>query len=176
MIEYPIVCILGRRGSGKTLTAVMLAERYHHQGITVFANFETTIPHFDIDFSELATFPDYLHDCVIFMDEMHVGSDAYDFWKSRVKNITDFVTQIRKRRITLYYITQVYKQVAKRLRNQTDYIFQCSQLDYPNKFRVDMFDRYQLPPDDYISSFVYDGSLYYKKYDTNQLILLETEK
>ena len=172
MIEYPIVCILGRRGSGKSLFGVRLAEQYHLNGITIFSNYNMTIPHYDIDFSELATFPDYLHDCVIFMDEMHVGSDAYDFWKTRVKNITDFITQIRKRRITLYYMTQVKTQVAKRLRQQTDYIFQCEKMDYPDIFRVDIFDNYEIAPDDYIRTIIYNGKQYYDMFDTNQLILL----
>jgi len=170
--EYPIVCILGRRGSGKSLFGVKLADDYHKSGITIFSNYNMTIPHHDIDFNELASFPEYLHDCVIFMDEMHIGSDAYDFWKQRVKNITDFITQIRKRRITLYYMTQVWKQVAKRLRDQTDYIFQCSNLQ-SNRFIVEIFDRYQVPPDDYITSIIYDGSKYYNMFDTNQLITMD---
>jgi len=173
MIEYPIICILGRRGSGKSLFGVRLAAQYHNNGITIFSNYSMTIPHYDIDFTELATFPDYLHDCVIFMDEMHVGSDAYDFWKTRVKNITDFITQIRKRRITLYYMTQVKKQVAKRLRDQTDYIFQCEKLELPDIFRVDIFDAYQIAPDDYIRTIIYNGKPYYNMFDTNQLILLD---
>lgn len=170
--EYPIVCILGRRGAGKSLFGVKLADDYHKAGITIFSNYHITIPHHPIDFNELASFPDYLHDCVILMDEMHIGSDAYDFWKQRVKNITDFITQIRKRRITLYYMTQVWKQVAKRLRDQTDYIFQCSNL-MNDRYIVEIFDRYQSPPDDYITSIIYDGSKYYKMFDTNQLITMD---
>lgn len=171
--EYPIVCILGRRGQGKSLLGVKLADDYDKAGITIYTNINMSIPHFTIDFTELASFPEYLHDCVIIIDEVHVGTDAYDFFKSRVRNITDFVTQIRKRRITMYYMTQVWKQPAKRLRNQTDYIFECNKLEYVNKFRVDMFDRFQIEPDDYLGSFIYDGSKYYNMFDTNQLIMLE---
>ena len=124
-MDYAIVGIIGRRGSGKTVFLTKLATEYHNNNIPIFANFSMDIPHYEIDFNEIATFPPYLHDCVLLIDEAHVGTDAYQFWNQTVKDITDFITQIRKLHITMYYSTQVFTQVAKRLRDQTDYIFQC---------------------------------------------------
>jgi len=176
-MEYPIVGIIGRRGSGKTLYLSKLATEYYRNNVPIFANFSLDIPHYEIDFNEIATFPPYLHDCVLLIDEAHVGTDAYRFWSQIVKDITDFITQTRKLHITMYYSTQVFTQVAKRLRDQTDYIFQCEplfingvrKLDY---FKVDIFDKFT---DEYIATDVYNGKPYYDKYNTDELILKNRE-
>jgi energy-coupling factor transporter ATP-binding protein EcfA2 len=171
MVDYPVVCILGRRGSGKTLTMTMLADLYHSNKVMIFSNYDLKIPYQPITFKELASFPDYLHDCVLFIDETHIGADSYNFWEKQVKDITKFVTQIRKRQITMYYSTQVWKMVAKRLRDQTDYIWQCSKVEWDdNLFRVEMFDKWLVPPDNYLDTKIFDGRPYYDLYDTKQII------
>jgi hypothetical protein len=177
-MEYPIVGIVARRGYGKTLLLTKLADMYHRAGVPIFANFSLDIPHYEIDFNEIATFPPYLHDCVLLIDEAHVGTDAYNFWSKIVKDITDFITQTRKLHITLYYSTQVFTQVAKRLRDQTDYIFECEHaysyngLRKPDYFRVNIYDKFT---DEYIKTFEYNGRPYYNKYNTDELILKDRE-
>lgn len=177
-MEYPIVGIVGRRGYGKTLVMVKLADTYHKAGITIFSNFKLDIPHYEIDFNEIATFPPYLHDCVLLIDEAHVGTDAYNFWSKVVHDITDFIAQTRKLRITLYYSTQVFTKVAKRLRDETDYIFECDYaynyngLRKPDYFRINIFDKFN---DEYVRSFEYNGRPYYNMFDTDELILKNRE-
>lgn len=177
-MEYPIVAIVARRGYGKTLLMRKLAQMYYDAKVPIFANFSMDIPHYEIDFNEIATFPPYLHDCVLLIDEAHVGTDAYNFWSKIVKDITDFITQTRKLRITLYYSTQVFTQVAKRLRDQTDYVFECELARYynglvkPDYFRVNIYDKFT---DEYIKTFEYHGKPFYNRYDTNELILKNRE-
>ncbi|MGD9679295.1 MAG: ABC transporter ATP-binding protein [Vulcanibacillus sp.] len=176
-MDYPIVGIIGRRGSGKTTYLAKLASIYSSANVNIFSNFSLTIPHYEIDFAEIASFPPYLHDCVLLIDEAHIGTDAYNFWSKLVKDITDFITQTRKLRITIYYTTQNIGLVAKRLRDQTDFIFQCEpllingvrKLDY---FKVDKFDKFT---DEYLSTEVYNGKPYYPLFDTEEIIMKSHE-
>lgn len=177
-MEYPIVAIVGRRGYGKNVLLTKLADTYHRAGITVFANYSLDIPHYEIDFNEIASFPSYLHDCVLLIDEAHVGADSYNFWSKLVKDITDFITQTRKLRITIYYATQNFRNVAIRLREQTDYVFETEPAHYfngmrkPDYFRVTVYDKFE---DEFIRAFEYNGKPYYKLYNTNELILKNRE-
>lgn len=173
MQEYPVSFIVGRRGGGKSLYLIRIAEMYYNAGIPIFSNFDMTIPHYTIDFDELATFPDYLHDCVILIDEIQVGAHAYDFWSDVVRKISDLIMQIRKLQISMYCATQDFNNVAKPLRKQTDYVLQTEALTIlgvrrKDCFKVDIFDRFT---DKYIRTDIYNGARYYNMYNTKQLIL-----
>ena len=124
--EFPRVAIIGDTGEGKTLTMTALGKMYQEQGYTIFANYkliDTEYTH--IEFSDIVDFPEYLHDGVILLDEVHIGTDAYNFFSNKVKEITKFATQTRKRKLIFIYATQVFTQTAKRLRDLTTYIVYC---------------------------------------------------
>lgn len=171
MTEYPIIGIVGDRGGGKTLTAVNIVDEYQKAGLKVFSNFELIgIPYEHIEFNDIVDFPEYLHDGVIIIDEAHIGTDAYDFFSKRVREITKFATQIRKRRLIFLYTTQVFTQVAKRLRQQTDYIMYCNELHVKGLIRVELYSN---RTQEYINGKTVDLSAYFGKYDTNELIMLK---
>jgi len=122
-MQYPIIGIVGRRGFGKTLFATALAIETANEGYPVFANYKLKgIKSAYISLTELAELPPQIHDCLVIMDEFHMGADAYDFFTKRTRSLTKFVTQLRKRRVTFVFTTQYMEQVAKRIRTQTDYI------------------------------------------------------
>ena len=172
MQEYPIIGFVADKGAGKTLTMTMLAKQYELAGMTIFANFNLYgIEYEHIEFSDIVDFPEYLHDGVIFIDEAHIGTDAYAFFSKRVKEITKFATQTRKRRLIFIYSTQVFTQVALRLRNLTNYIIYCQETTTKGIILLDIHDRN--PDDSFIQSKIFDGRPYFDMYDTNEIIELK---
>lgn len=163
-----VICIVGDRGTGKTLFAVSLAHHYATQGVSIFTNIEMyNINHRTIAFKDISDFPDWLHDGIIILDEMHVGADSYKFLNSDVQGITKFITQIRKRNLTFIYITQNFTTIAKRLRIQTNYSYQVSKIR-DGVAKIDIFDNMNFYA--YLKTIIFDGRKYYDFYNTNQLI------
>lgn len=125
-----IICIEGARGSGKTTKACEMAHRYKKRGDNVFSNITFyNFAYVPIDFNTLREFPSWLKDGVAIMDEMHQGADAYNFLAKSTLDITTMATQIRKHNLTLIYITQDMTQIVKRLRRQTDYLYEVRKID-----------------------------------------------
>jgi len=122
-MRFPITAIVGRRGFGKTAMMTAIGIKCYQEDYPIFANYHLEIPYTYMTLQELAELPPNLHDCVVLMDEFHMGADAYDFFIKRTRDITKLVTQIRKRRITFFFTTQYLSQVAKRIRDQVDYIY-----------------------------------------------------
>jgi len=178
MVEYPVICILGERGAGKTLSAVTLMNAYiQEEKRKIFTNIDTDLKHEPLDFDELGSLPEHLDNAVLFIDEMHVGADAYDFFTSRSRHLKTFITQLRKRHITMYWITQRWKFNNINLRRMTNYIFQCNPMmnvqgDFNGKVRIQIFDRSE-SMNEYIKTIVIDGKPFYDHYDTDQIIYNE---
>lgn len=174
-MKYPITCILGVRGSGKTLFMTGLAHRYYLQdGVKIFANYHLKkIPYQYITFKELSTLPDYLYDAVVFLDEIQVGADSYEIFKKSNKAITTFATQLRKRRITLYYSTQVFTMATKRLRQQTNFIIECHPTGNNGLVDILVFDRGLPFQQQLIKEFLFDGRPFFGAYDTDEVIEFE---
>ena len=175
--EYPIIAVLGERGDGKTALTTKLGKLYTDEGLKLFANYTLfDIPYRKITFEELASFPDWLHNGVVLIDEAHIGVDSYDFLKGRVKNITKFVTQLRKRKLILYYTTQNFKLIAYRLRQQTDVIIECRRTEEVGIIEVRVLDYHD--PDGLggfteLNSFELDVRDIFDNYDTNEIIEIE---
>ena len=171
--QYPIIALIGDKGGGKTLTMTALGKMFQSQGMTIFANYtlhDTEYEH--IEFSDIVEFPEFLHDGVILIDEAHIGTDAYAFFTKRVKEITKFATQTRKRKLIFIYTTQIFTQTAKRLRALTNYIVYCNPADYPDLFELRIHNR-EGDNDGYIKTLYLDGEPFYPFYDTNEIIELK---
>lgn len=192
-----IIGVVGDRGSGKTTLTVGWAITYINQGYNVFSNIilfknskdkqlfiktghsKYILKHPNYYYIEnianyVSKYPEELKNGYIIMDEAHVGGDAYNFLKTDVQGLTQFITQIRKRNLTLIFITQVFASVVKRLRQQTNYIFEVYNVNINNEIvkgyseiRVyDVRNFYKL-----ISNKIYDNSKYFDYFDTNQVIM-----
>ena len=171
--EYPRIALIGDTGGGKTLTLTALGKMYAALGLTIFANYtlkDTDYQH--IEFNDIVDFPEYLHDGVVLIDEAHIGTDAYAFFTKRVKEITKFATQTRKRRLVFIYATQVFTQTAKRLRDLTTYIIYCNTTEYPEVFELNIHNR-EVENQGYIKTLYLHGEPFYKYYDTNEIIELK---
>jgi len=171
-MKQPIICILGDRGDGKTLVMTALGYLYNKADkMKIYANYHLIgIPYSYTTFDELASFPEDMKNAIVLMDEAHIGADAYEVFKTSVKNITTFTTQLRKRNITLLWSTQRFNQVAKRLRQLTNYILEVSKTNIEGVINCRVFDRAQPEYDQFINEFIIDGRQFYKMYDTNEII------
>ena len=163
-----VVAIVADRGVGKTLFGVHLAKQYDDMGINVFTNIELyNIGHRIIEFKDISSFPDWLRDGIIIMDEMHVGADSYAFLRNDVQQITNFITQIRKRNLSFVYITQNFTTIVKRLRQQTNYMYLMEKImDGVAEVTVhDLMHNYKI-----VNKFPFDGRHLYNYYNTYQII------
>lgn len=178
---YPIICVLGDRGAGKTAFAIYLIENALNEGKNVYTNIETTFKSdrlHSIDFEAIKKNPECIENGYLIMDEMQVGSDSYEFLSRNNRELSTFATQIRKRKITWIYITQRFNRIDKRLRDLTDYIYQIKGIYAINQTQniykcsqVKIFDIVDSGGFQLIKQFYYYGSKYFQYYNTNQLIL-----
>ena len=171
-IDPPIICILGDRGSGKTLFMTGLSYLYEKvDNIKIFANYHLKeIPYEYIKFEDIADLPERLRDSVVLLDEVHIGADAYEVFRKRVKGLTKFSTQLRKLNCTLIISTQRFSTVAKRLRNMTNYIIETEKTQQKGVVHCSVFEK---ATDEFIKEFIYDGRQFYEMYDTNEIIELD---
>jgi hypothetical protein len=174
-MEYPIIGVVGRRGFGKTAFMTAIGYDSHLEGYNVFANYGLKFPYQFISLEELGTLPSRVHDCVVLMDELHMGADAYDFLAKRTKGITKLITQLRKRRVTFIYTTQYQEQLAKRLRAQTDYLIMMRP-EGKGVFAAYVRDPH-LPYEEQIINVIRrDLTPVFDLYDTNQIISADDEE
>jgi ABC-type branched-subunit amino acid transport system ATPase component len=170
-MEYPITAVLGQRGAGKTLFMTYLAHQYHAEGKKIFANYQLNkIDFTHITYEELAELPEWLYDGIVFLDEIHMGADSYEVFKKSNKMITTFATQLRKRRITLYYSTQVFKMATKRLRDQTNYILTCDHTQPPGFVKIQVYEYIAYTEHNYVKTIALNLTQYFNSYDTNEVI------
>jgi len=168
MTHDKVVVLIGDRGTGKTLFAVSLSKYYTDNDINVFTNIELfNMKYTHLSFSEIASFPEWLKDGVIILDEMHVGADSYRFLTKDVQGITAFITQIRKRNLSFIYITQNFTTIAKRLRLQTNHAYQFTKLD-DGIAQIDVFDVMNFY--EHLNTIIFNGRGFYEYYDTKQII------
>ena len=170
-MQYPITCVLGERGSGKTLFMTYLAYHYAKQGKKIVCNYHLFgIPYTYMKVKEIAELKLEIKDSIVFIDEGQEGADSYSFLRKATQKLTKFATQIRKLKIVMYYSTQVFGQIAKRLRDQTNFIIQMSETTQPGVSQASIFNYRQAYADDLIKKFLFDGREYFKFYDTEEII------
>lgn len=115
-----IAAIMGKLGSGKTYTAVMLARQEHLAGRAVYANSHITFARQIVSWPELVS----LRHGLFIWTEAHLDLDSRQAHKH--VGITAWLTQVRKLGIDIIYDTQDFGQVDVRLRNLTDMLLLCS--------------------------------------------------
>src|SRR5690606_29830173 len=64
---------------------------------------------------------DVFQGAVIVLDEEHIGADSYNFLGKSARKLSEFITQVRKRGILIFIVSQVLRQVAKRIRDHITY-------------------------------------------------------
>lgn len=193
-VEYPVIAIVGKRGSGKTLLMTSLTvDMYFEQlekvkaykegrytlkkdepepkPLKIFSNYPLyKIPYTYITYKDVLDLPDYLQDGLVLFDEILVGADAYKPFNKSNEAINMFVSQMRKRRCTLMYTGQVFTQATKRLRLQTNYLYQCIAIGVRGYVNLQIF---KIDPFEQLRDQDLDLRAYFKYYDTNFVVHFE---
>lgn len=171
--EFPRVAIIGDTGDGKTTTMTALAVLYHQQGLKIFSNYELkNIEYTYLDPADMVKMmyddESPLSDCIILTDEAHMDIGKYNFFKKSVRELGDFATQTRKRRIIWLYTTQVFTKLVKDLRDLTTNLIYCSRLgnDY---YKLEIYDR-SINKNGYLKTLPLNGKPFYKYFDTSEVI------
>lgn len=177
-----IVGIIGDRGSGKTLYMVKEALTNYKRKRQVIANFHlVNFPKIKgckkpelLDMSFITDFKKQLHNICLLIDEIYIYIDSRNSASKQNRIWSYFFNQTRKRDVDLYYSTQFFHQVDKRLRSNTELFI------FPSIIKVDgvMYIKIKVCKRNgkVIKLFAFKGNDYFKYYDTDEIIDLEIEK
>jgi len=164
-----IVGFIGARGSGKSASMAIEAYKYYCDGFRILSNIGLKFEYEPYTSKMIETFASEknpLDHAVLLIDEAHILLDSRTSVTKRNRLISYFILQSRKRDVHIFYTTQSYHQIEKRLRDQTDVIISC---EFDNKrelirqtaFHVDKnLDRRRIVP----ATWAYD------LYDTNEIV------
>jgi hypothetical protein len=135
--------ILGNRGNFKTCFMVSRLYQDHLAGEKITANFTLKFPYQRRSFQQVRDelkkmeksegsdnpyIPSFRGHIMAF-DELSTGADSYEFMLSHVRELTWFISQLRKLGCMTYYTDQRYGKVVKRIRDQTDAFWLMRDLD-----------------------------------------------
>lgn len=121
----PIVGLIGKPGSGKTLMMTQLCHKEKIKGRKVVSNYGYKYNDSNFVASDLINNIDIFDDVVLACDEMHVFMDSREHASKKNKLISVLITQTRKLDVDLLFTTQRLHQVDRRLRDLTDIIIEC---------------------------------------------------
>jgi len=115
-----IFLCVGPRGSGKTLSAVILAHWYNKRGYIVYSNIWLNPSYF---YWKKLRRGQKLHDCVVLLDEAHLYFDSRYRPKAEVQRWLKLLTvESRHRNIYVIATTQNFNAVDKMFRQNLNYI------------------------------------------------------
>jgi len=117
-----LIGIMGKMGSGKTLSMTILSEFLSRvTGVPLYANYTLKLhPDCVIDSLNDVVAKD---SAIMDFDEMWLSADAR-VWKDNVK-LSHWVNQTRKKKMIVFYTTQHIRQMEMRIRNATDLLIYC---------------------------------------------------
>ena len=169
-----IVGIQGGLGSGKTLLMTRYLVKDFWSGRSVVANYGLRkIDYSVLNMSDLLNKEVDLQDVSVGIDEFTVFADCRTSMSNKL--ITYFILQTRKRNVCLYYTTQDFGMLDKRILRHTHLFITADKVD-DEGFRlytvIDARDRIARP-----SEFVLRINPWFDYFDTNEIIMpLENKK
>lgn len=117
-----LVGIMGKMGTGKTLSQTILMTYLHHvTKVPIAANYTINLPDASV-VTNLMEIEKKTSE-VFGFDEIWLSADART-WADNVK-LTQWVNQTRKKKMIIFYTTQHIRQVEMRIRNATDVLVVC---------------------------------------------------
>lgn len=175
-----IIAYVGRRGSGKTLSMIRQAYVDYKKGRKIYSNMVgLNFPFEKLTKDALMSFmneDNKLSNCVILIDEIHMIMDSRLSMSHRNLLLSYLTLQTRKRDVDMYYTTQTWGQVDRRMRQQTDLVVQCNTLKKKVNGVEYVYVR-NILVDPYIldepNNFYFLGNKYFGLYDTNEIIGFE---
>ena len=177
--ESSVWAIIGRRGHGKSALLAHIAEIDYNKGKKIVSNFYLNFPHTQMTFEELVLLPKTLQNATVVFDEFQVGAGARNALRNANKSINQFITQLRKRNIILYFATQNFKYVDIDVRSQSDFLLNTEAIDTKdednNKFKVIIIDRFDMTDSRWgtvVNDFTWDATDLFSRnvYNTNEII------
>lgn len=163
-----IVGIQGGLGSGKTVLMTRYLIKDYQLDRNIYANYGLNI----IDYSTLKIRD--LLDNKVNLQNVSVGIDEFTVFadcRRSMSNtiITYFILQTRKRNVCLYYTTQDFSMMDKRILRHTNLFVTAEDTtndDFKKYIVVDVRKRKE-----YIAEFILNIEPFYKFYDTNEIII-----
>jgi hypothetical protein len=172
-----IIGLIGRMGTGKTLSLVRYAWLYYKQGFKIYSNITLNFPHVKIGLQDLINYANtntYLDKSVVLLDEAHISLlDSRNSMSVRNRVLTHLIVLSRKMGFILFYTTQMYHQVDKRLRSNTDVLIKCSTKKYKNENYTHNLIMLMMEFGMKIKTDIFKSSQYYNMYNTRELVKIE---
>jgi hypothetical protein len=115
-----IIEIEGDQGSGKTLTLVLAARMYLHDGFSIFVNFPLNEEY--IPYTPIKTIADLQSATggLLAMDEFYTWMDSRGSQTKQNKAASYLIFYTRKKMLDFFYTTHRFGHVDKRVRRLTD--------------------------------------------------------
>lgn len=115
-----LVGIMGKMGTGKTLTQTILMQYLHATtGVPIASNYKMKNASLVKSLMDITA----KQSEVFGFDEIWLSADSRA-WKDNVR-LTQWVNQTRKKKMIVFYTTQHIRQVEMRIRNATDVLIVC---------------------------------------------------
>lgn len=170
-----IIGIEGGLGSGKTLLLSKYLYKDSMAGFDVRANFGLKFKSNDLDVKELLETGIELKNVTIGIDEITVFIDCRKSMSKMNRLISYFILQSRKRNVNIYYTTQDFDMVDKRLIQHTHIQIIAEKIYYSDGREITDYRRYTIldfrnPHNTKPITFIMDISKYYNIYDTDEII------
>jgi len=173
-----IIGFIGDMGSGKTLSMVRLAYSLHNKGYKIYSNFSLKFPF------EYFTLPDIMNfaegdvnftNTVFLIDEAHIFIDARRSASAKNLALSYFILQTRKQNVWLFFTTQYYHQVDKRLRASTNAFVESNFKSYTNSLGHQdnkCLNTWNIVKSNKIitKKFIFNANPFFNLYDTNEII------
>jgi len=170
-----IIGFEGGLGSGKTIGAVRYVVKDYGNGHKVYSNCGLRgIDYEFLNVLEIMENPD-LQNVSVFIDEITVFLDCRRSSSKMNRIISYFILQSRKRNVNLYYTTQSFGMIDKRLLEHTNFQIIASKV-YNDGLEIEGFRKYSIIDcrdlnNIKIKRIYLDIKPYYKFYDTNEVIM-----
>lgn len=121
--KFGVYCYCGKQGTGKTYSVVEFL--HEHKDMKIYANLKSIT---GIDYEVIETFEDLLelrneHDCIIFYDEIF---SALLKGQRLSKEVINFLSQMRKRKIIFLTTAQEWTEVPLSFRRFCRFQIDCS--------------------------------------------------
>lgn len=134
--KFGIYCVCGKQGSGKTLTCLgYLVDNINGSNLPMYCNMKSISD--TINYTYIKDLKDMLKlrdktDILIFFDEIFTEiSKLFKEDKQLAKDILDFLSQMRKRRILLYTTCQEWRLLPLYFRLYVRYQVKCKMFYIP---------------------------------------------
>lgn len=180
-----LIGIQGGLGTGKTLLLTRYLLNDFKKGYTIFSNYHLNYIDYTLfevtDFLENEKENKSLRDMTIGIDELTVFTDCRLSMAKRNILFSYLVLQSRKRSVDIYYTTQNFSMIDKRVISHTNIQVICESIYDNTGVIIPHYKKYAVIDSRDIANmkidrFILDIRPYYPFYDTDEIILPTKQK